>query len=61
MLAHFQQVIATLGSRYMDKEQQSLKEACFLVARTTMWEQRPIDAKSIQAHSDRLFEEAMAQ
>ena len=45
----------------MDKEQEKLKEACFLVARTTMWERKPVDTSSIQAHADRLFKEAMME
>jgi hypothetical protein len=32
-----------------------LRSACRAVAKSTLWEQRPIDATKIEAHAERLF------
>lgn len=35
---------------------QSLLDACFSVARSTMWDRRPVDVSSIQATAQRFYE-----
>lgn len=41
----------------MELDVPDLKEACFNLARNTMWERRPVDLAGIQAHADKLFNE----
>ncbi|MEJ1385795.1 MAG: hypothetical protein RPV21_15710 [Candidatus Sedimenticola sp. (ex Thyasira tokunagai)] len=45
----------------MDKDKAKLKEACYLVARTTMWDRKPVDTDDIESHAEKLFKEALLQ
>jgi len=36
-----------------------LIESCYEVARTTMWERKPVDTKQIQEHANKLHEQAL--
>lgn len=36
-----------------------MKEACYEIARTTMWERKPVDIEQIQSHANSLQEEAL--
>jgi|SRR5579885_931414 len=43
------------------RETNDLREACFDLARTTKWEQRPIDLDEINEHAERLYQIAQEQ
>jgi hypothetical protein len=45
----------------MEEELQKLKSVCFELARSTIWEQKPIDVDIITNHADRLYEIAIEQ
>ena len=45
----------------IDGSEQDLRDACFEVARTTMWDLRPVDMAAIEAHGERLLEVAKQQ
>jgi len=42
----------------MQLDIQALKDACFHLAKNTMWDLRPVDVADIQAHAENLFKEA---
>lgn len=37
----------------------ALKDACFHLARNTMWERKPVDLADIQFHAENLYREAI--
>ena len=45
----------------MSEKIEELKKACFAVAKTALWETRPVDVDIIQEYADRLFKEAQNQ
>jgi len=54
--------IVTLNDKkgkYMQLDVKALKDACFQLARNTMWERKPVDLADIQSHAENLYSEAI--
>lgn len=45
----------------MDTENRRLQDACFNLAKTTLWERAPVDIGVIQSHADDIYKEALCQ
>lgn len=43
----------------MELDREALKTACFSLAKNTLWKMGPVDVSVIQAHAEKLYEEAL--